>query len=380
MKRTRIVSAAISLLILATALSAQRLLLNQTYLNQFPTLDRVRTETKGGDTVDSYARYMAALTVINDFLIKDLLRAQNGGYYDMPPAAEKVHYRYSNELTRQGIDSPEPPSRDPRFRPLRDKYEMDPAFTDLLLQRLFTPQFRADYYAWTRKPMPATNALKSGAGPASADPSIARAKAAKVDTSLFAGSIRFGDPLNLSSCPYQNNFLGMPIRSDNAPDCLDTMPISGEVAAAVDILTTITNSEPTAPDPDFHSIYISTGHRPSWMSGELVSVRTFQGGIVRVVINTKGRVVEKRVAEELAAKYGSLYISREATITPDTGNAFKVHNLEWSLPGIHVEYQVLDHDENDRVSIDGMGYVRIETESAYQSRKAEEKKVQKHVL
>ena len=86
MKRTRIVSVAIFLFILATATAAQKLLLNLAYLNQFPTLDRVRAETKGVDPVDSYARYMAALTVINDFLINDLRRAPNGGYYDMPPA------------------------------------------------------------------------------------------------------------------------------------------------------------------------------------------------------------------------------------------------------------------------------------------------------
>ena len=381
MTRTRIVSAAIVLLILATALTAQKLLLNQTYLNQFPTLDRVRAETKGGDPVDSYARYMAALTVINDFLINDLRRAPNGGYYDMPPAADRVHYRYSNEMTRLGIDSPEPPSRDPRFRPLRDKYEKDPAFTDLLLLRLFTPQFRADYYAWTRKPMPATTAVKSGAGAAAVDPSIARAKIAKVDISLFGGSIRFGDPLNLPSCPYQNNFLGMPMRSDTAPDCIDTMPISGDVAAAVEILNSVIGSKPTAPDPDVHTIYVSTEHRPSWMMGELVSARTYQGGIVRVVITTKGRGVQKRVQEELIAKYGRAHFSREATITPDSGSEFKVFNLEWTLPGIHVEYQVLDPDEDGRVKIDGPGFVRIETDSAYQRRMAEEKKVQqKRVL
>ena len=171
------------------------------------------------------------------------------------------------------------------------------------------------------------------------------------------------------------------MRSDNAPDCIDTSPLSGQVALGTDILNSVINSKPTAPDPDVHSIYLSTAHRPSWMSGELVSARTYQGGIVRVVITTRGRVVQKRVEEELAAKYGSVYLSREATITPDSGNEFKVRNLEWSLPGIHVQYQVLEPDEDGRVNIDGPGFVRIETDSAYQRRMAEEKKVQqKRVL
>ena len=101
---------------------------------------------------------------------------------------------------------------------------------------------------------------------------------------------------------------------------------------------------------------------------------------MRVVIDTRGRVVETRVGQELAAKYGSIYLSHGAIITPDTGNKFNVRNLEWPLPGLHVEYQVLIADDDGRVKIDGPGYVRIETDSAYQRRMAEEKKVQKNVL
>src|SRR4029079_11726562 len=191
MRRTTVFAAGV-LFIFATVTGAQKMLLNAAYLNEFPTIERVRMETKGSDAVDSYARYMAALGIINDFIIRELNRAPNGGYYDIPPAAEKVHYRYSNELTRLSIDAPEPPSRDPRYGPLRDKYEKDPAFTDMLLLKMFSVQFRADYYAWTRKPIPAnTRAVKSSgpaagngggdgakrAGPSGGGDSMAKAKA-----------------------------------------------------------------------------------------------------------------------------------------------------------------------------------------------------------
>jgi hypothetical protein len=380
MKRTRIVSAAIFLFLLATSITAQKHLLNQAYLNQFPTTDRVMAETKGTDPVDTHARYLAAITVINNFLIHDLLRERHGGYHLIPPAAQRVQQRYASEMSRLEIDSPEPPSRDPRFRPLRDKYIDDPAFTDFLLQKFFTPQFRADYYAWTGRPMPTTVVKASPTAVASVDPSIAKAKAAKVDISLFAGSIRFGDPLNLLACPFRTDVLGTPIRSANSPDCLDTMKPSGYVAETMDLINAIANTTPGPPDPDVHSIYLSPAHRPSWMSGETVSVRTSQGAIVRVVITTKGRSVETRAGQELIAKYGSGYFSNTGIITPDSGNEFKVRNLEWSLPGLHVYYQVLNPDENGRVTIDGVGFVRIETESAYQRRMAEEKKVPKSVL
>jgi hypothetical protein len=209
---------------------------------------------------------------------------------------------------------------------------------------------------------------------------MAKAKAAKVDISLFAGAVTMGGPLNLPSCPYRNNFLGLPERADNAPDCLDTMPISGDLAAAVDIINAMTNTKPTAPDPDVHSIYLIEGHRPSWMWGDSVSLRTSQGSVISVVITTQSKEVSKRVETELIAKYGSGFFVRTGTVTPDTGNPFNVRNLEWSLPGVHVEYQVLDVDENDRVRINGTGYVRIETDSAYKSRKAAENKPAKRVL
>jgi hypothetical protein len=99
-----------------------------------------------------------------------------------------------------------------------------------------------------------------------------------------------------------------------------------------------------------------------------------------VVITTKGRSVETRVREELIAKYGPGHISKFGIITPDSGDEFKVRNLEWFLPGLHVYYQVLNPDDDGRVTINGPGFVRIETESAYQRRTAEEKKAPKSVL
>jgi hypothetical protein len=394
MKRTTVFAAGV-LFIFAGAINAQKMLLNAAYLNEFPTIERVRAETKGSDAVDSYARYMAALDVINQFLINDLLRAPNGGYYNMPPAADKVHYRYSNEITRLSIDAPEPPAKDPRYRPLRDKYEADPAFVDMLLQKMFSVKFRAEYYAWTRRPMPATTAVKSG-GPSAGngggngvgssagggDQSVAKAKAAGVDLSLFAGVIKMGGSLNLAACPYRNNFLGIPERVPDPPDCLDIPQVPAEALEMAEMINKIVgvNTKPSAPDTDAHSVYLSEDHRPSWMSGINVAVRTFQGGVVRVVIMTQSKDVSKRVETELTAKYGRNFIVHSGTITPDTGNKFEVRNLEWSLPGLHVEYQVLEVDENDRVHTNGQGYVRIETDVAYKDRIAKENKPAKRVL
>jgi hypothetical protein len=379
MRVCRTVFAASLVLITAFALNAQKLLLNPTYLSQFPTIDRVRTETKGADAVDSYARYMAALTVINDIMIRDLVTAPNGGQFSMPPAAEKVHYRYSNELTRLEIDSPEPPSKDPRYAPLRDKYEKDPAFADMLIQTFFTPQFRTDYYAWTRKPMP-TTIVKVSANTASAstDPSIARAKAGKVDLALFGGALKFGNQIQLPTCAYETALLIVQVHSNPDQDCLEDQTANDAVAGL--FASMLPNGTNLTPDPNLKFVYLGTDHRPSWISGDSVWVTLNQGAVVRIIIRTQGRATEKSVGDDLKAKYGKAYFIHGGTITPDVGNKFDVSNLEWSLPGLHVEYQVIEPDQNGRVEVNGTGYVRIETESAYQARIADEKKQKKSVL
>jgi hypothetical protein len=387
MRHCLLIFAAFIMIAGAVSMGAQTLLLNQAYLNQFPSVARVRAEMRGSDDVDSYARLVAAVTVINDFMVHDLVTAPNGGQYPMPPAADRVHEQYRVALTRLEIDEPEPPSKDPRFGPLRDKYENDPAFADALLQKFFTPQFRIDYYAWTRKRMPAVattttagTVKTSGGSAVPPDASVAKAKAAKVDIGLFAGTIKFGDQLLLPRCPYSQNFVGLPEIGDVTQDCEDIPPpVSGAAADAINALGSVlvpgssAKAVPT-PDPNIRRIVLIDDHRPSWMSGDGALLRISSTGIERVVIPTKGKDVQKRVAEDLIAKYGVAHFTEEGTVTPDSGNAFKVSNLSWVLPGLHVEYRVLDVDENGRVHVDGTGFVRIETEAAYSRRIADEKK------
>ncbi|HEX7294464.1 MAG TPA: hypothetical protein VF251_01850, partial [Pyrinomonadaceae bacterium] len=55
----------------------------------------------------------------------------------------------------------------------------------------------------------------------------------------------------------------------------------------------------------------------------------------------------------------------------------KANDLEWRLPGLHVDYTaVLKKENSSEVSIDA-GYIYVETESAYQRRLAKEKEQEK---
>jgi len=355
MKPDRLITAAVLILIaVVTGARAQKLLLNPAYLSQFPSVERIRTEMKGSDDVDSFARFMAALDTVNGFLIRDLLQAPNGGYYELPPGAARVQGQYSYALTRYSIDEPQPQSKDPRYNPLRDKYDVDPIFIDGILTKFFTPQFRLDYYAWVRKPVPAATA-KGATGPRIApDPSIAKAKAAKVDTSVFG--LALGEPIQIATCKDT-------MTSVDPNNCIiDPNAESG--FGLIDELTKMFGTLGGPADPNLMSVQLNQAHCPSWLSGCSAAVEIHDGVIVSVTVKTQGRKVENSVNAELRAKYGPPTRIAEGKITPDQGNAFDVRDPEWILPGVHVEYQLVIHNED--VGVDTrFGWIRVMTEAAY---------------
>ena len=86
--------------------------------------------------------------------------------------------------------------------------------------------------------------------------------------------------------------------------------------------------------------------------------------LVAVSLTTNGREGEPAVAKELQGKYGQRASMQQRFITPNNGSRdFEVWDLDWELPGLHVEYKVV----NDVVT---KGLVRIESERIYQLRRA----------
>ncbi len=328
------------------------LITNPASLSQFPSVERIRTAMKGSDDVDSHARFMAALWRINDIIKEDLRKAPNGGYYDMPPAAQTVQYRYSGAITRYSIDEVPPAGRDPRFRPLEAKYEKDPAFFDGLLTQFFSPKFRTDYYAWVRKPVPALTASSAtmGTKTASPDPSIVKAKAFKMDTSVFG--MELGQPLSLPTC------------GDIPQSCVhDSNASGGGIFDLIDKM--MPKGVAMATDPNVMTVTLDNDHCPSWVSvGCQAEILMHDGVLVAVAVSTKGRKVEKSVNTELRAKYGQPNLIQNGKITPDVGNAYEVNEPLWLGRGIRVEYQIVLHNED--VGVDtSQGWVRVITETAY---------------
>ena len=355
------------MLTLFTILRAQsQLIINPANLSQFPSVEQIRDATKGTDDVDTHARFMVALWRINGMMVRDLLMGPNGGMYTLPSAAVPIQEQYRRALSRYSVDEAPPAARDPRYRPLEQKYEKDPVFFDGLLTQFFSPKFRIDYYAWIGKPPPQTTVVAgaSGAAPASpTDSSIDKANAAKVDIRIFG--LELGQPIKLPFCR------STVLNQIAEPSCVIN-PNAGTGSAFVDqVLTAIpglSNTEAKV-DPNFREIIFGPERCPLWVALNCrAEAYLYNGRLVSLTLNTKGRSVEKAVNAALREKYGPPTRIALGKITPDVGNAFETRDPEWILPGIRVEYQLVYHQiVNSQEVVDtSVGWLRIITESAFQ--------------
>jgi hypothetical protein len=354
--RSRILFAVALTLISSVTLWAQsQLLTNPANLSQFPSVERVKAEIIGSDAVDTAARQAAVLARLGGIAM-----AVSGSGTGMLVSSRDAGLLYSQYIA--GLHSIDQIyyGRNPRWEKLFEGYKYDPQFGDEFMRRFFTADFRAGYYRLSgTQPLPpsAAGAPTAASKATAASEGIDRAKAAKVDTAVFG--MQLGAPFTLSQC----QLIGIDYITANC------------IVEGIDVQSLFGLPKPKSDaDPEVISIRLAPDFRPAWVAPPDLStgsdgwVRVHDGLLVGVYVLTKGRNMEKSITSELTAKYGPASGARLATITPDTGNPFKVSNPEWILPGIHVEYEVVQVIPNeDRVNLLN-GVVRVETAAAYKRR------------
>ena len=214
-------------------------------------------------------------------------------------------------------------------------------------------------------PVPAARAV---------DPSIAKARAAKVDTKVFG--IQLGEPLSLPTCDLLGGFLTPGVTA--SPACLTDMSGANLVAA---FLPADLNNALNAALNSTTMIQLNADTCPTWVSGCSAMAMVYEGNFVGVLITTKGRGVEQATGTELRGKYGAPTSSKVGSITPDVGNPFTITDLVWALPGLHVEFQPVRRMEDDDSRVKtNEGLVIIETEQEYQRRQSTAKQKTKPKL
>jgi hypothetical protein len=206
------------------------------------------------------------------------------------------------------------------------------------------------------------------------DPSIAKARAAKVDTTALG--MQLGEPLRMPDCPQVSLATILnPLALNTNQDCRNSSEGLDQLA---EVLTGVKSNK--VPGEGTETVQLSEDHCPSWVDGCTAYVTLHNNSIVFVGVYTKGRNVAKTVTNELIEKYGKPTRVVLGEVTPDVGNAFKISEPEWTLPGLRVEYEIVIRTENEDRIETNRGIVRIMTESEYQRRLAEKAKPVKRKL
>ncbi|HEV2827584.1 MAG TPA: hypothetical protein VGW76_08245 [Pyrinomonadaceae bacterium] len=345
---------------------------NPPYLAQFPSPDRIKADVRGVDAMDTAAKQAGIFWQLRQ-LISLLAYSQKRIESQFTPDEQRMEpeYRSANYFAMQPFEGKVTGADKTRWFELHTKYEGDLWLRDEVFKKYFTPELRRTVYSMLKVPVPTGSAppgstLQPSAAPASSngsstDSSIASAN--EVRDRTVAG-MELGKRLLLPDC---NNILWPGAATCNLKGF--NLGIDRE-----------TGQEKRLGGTLVRTVRLAEDNCPSWVRNCDAYVMMQDGTLMGVFFLTPGRNVEKAVGEELRAKYGTLLLARAGTFTPDVGNPFKFTDLEWFLPGLHVEYNVLRKLEDEERANGDEGIVWIELESVYQRRMADKKKPAKRKL
>lgn len=389
--RTVGVAAAVTLVLPVTIVFGQARAgrLNPPHLSEMPTVERVVREITATDPRDAVARQMGAFEQLNEVLAE--LSQGRAAIGTLTPDEERImgEYRAARTTAMQTLVKT---AADEALLPALRRFDTDPALRNELLRRFFSPALQAQSAAISKEllarrtalrqqnaafggtavapaaqPSPQTAAVgsvppRAGAAPVAGpakplppDPSIARARAANVDTTVFG--LQLGDPLNLPQCA--GGLFGPLTQTKVTCRAGDDV-----VGIAVALIAEATGDAQLG---EMVHISLPADRCPAWMSGCTAMGVIESGRLMAISAVTDGPGVEQAAGKELRAKYGTRVTARQRFITPDSGAAkFEVWDLSWDFPGLHVQYLPVHANVKQ-------GLLRIETEPIYQKRMAGEK-------
>lgn len=363
------------------------------WLLEMPQPATILAEIRGKDELDTAARQAGAFaqlrkmigTLAGPRLVRNQRNDEEKRLMQMYAEAEgqvsgPVIARFdSAETQRLGMNSPRA-----KWFDAYTGYSLDKGLTDELLKRFFTPAFSTLYKAasldgdaraesgrialeksaclprcppeTTAKPAADSPSLNPQT-PAKPDPSIARAKAAGVDTKVFG--VPLGEPLRLPRCATANE-------RKNARQEIDfgsafrgvqtdvTCQSDGAIMAFMGALLGGKGAD--------RYIMLSKDSCPNWAYCEVVA-SLHEGNLAGVVVMILPGAGEDLVGKQLRAKYGKPTRKETSQYQNEYGARYEVDELEWVLPGLHVAY---------KPAPTGGGVVSIVTETGYKALKAKE--------
>jgi hypothetical protein len=233
-----------------------------------------------------------------------------------------------------------------------------------MVKRHFSPEARAKFQAEMADKN--NRAAVTPGTSTNADPSIAKAKAAGVDTKVFG--VPLGEPLSLPRCATANE-RKRETRSNELANPLKNMDLLGAFRGVQTSTTCQSDGAMMAfmgailggKGADRY-IMLAKDSCPNWAYCEVVA-SLHEGNLAGVAVMILPGAGEDTVGKQLRAKYGKPTRKETAQYQNEYGARYEVDELEWVLPGLHVEY---------KPGPTGGGVVAIVTETGYKALKAKE--------
>lgn len=196
-------------------------------------------------------------------------------------------------------------------------------------------------------------------GPAKPDPSIAKAKAAGVDTRVFG--VPLGEPLRLPHCATANERKreshGQELDIFGALRGVQTRTTCQSDGAMIALMAALLGGKPGG-----RYIMLAKDSCPDWAYCEVVAA-LHEGNLAGVTVLIQKGAREDYIGKQLRAKYGKPTHKETANYQNEYGARYEVEELEWVLPGLHVLFEP---------GPAGGGALIVETETGRKAREAKE--------
>lgn len=237
-----------------------------------------------------------------------------------------------------------------------------------MMERYFSPEAKAKLQAEIAESNSRAAAAAASSSDLSSseksDPSIAKARAAGVDTRVFG--VPLGEPLQLPLCSTANERKNEQ-RSNNPMDPLKNVDLLGAFRGVQTSTTCQSKGSMVAlmsmlvgGKPADRYIMLAKDACPNWAYCEVVA-SLHEGNLAGVTVLIQNGAGEDYVGKQLRAKYGKPTHRETANYQNDYGARYEVDELEWTLPGLHVAFTP---------GPQGGGAVIIETETGKKVREA----------
>jgi len=371
---TKLLILLVVLLMSPLAVQSQRL--TPSYLSEMPAPSRVVNEIKGKDAANNGERQMATFAVLIKIMNDMAYGLEHRSERQLTPDEQRISKLY--EAAYMDVWQKVKATYGKQYS---GEYNNDRDLLVEVLDKFFSENFRTKYLSvngfaagWYRKvhangPTSGTeSSSKNSSSPntpnpgsaAGTDPSIAKARAAHVDTKVYG--LQLGEPLRLPTCASAYGEIPATCFYEGEQDAF-SKELNTTLAAMMGVRDSKSNE-------DWRMVFVRSGPK--------AMVLLHEGLLVAVRIETGGIKDEQQKSTELREKYGAPTMVHPFTYTPRVGNTLKANDLEWRLPGVHVEYSAVLKKPNSSevVSIDA-GSIYVETETAYQRRMAQMREQEK---